>query len=48
MEDGVGNGRRNANHSEFAHALDAEWVDDFIVLLNEYRFNLQDIGINRT
>ena len=34
MKDSVGDRRRDADHAEFAHALDIEGIDDFIVLLN--------------
>ncbi len=35
---GVGDRRRNSDHSEFAHAFYAERIDDLIVFFDEHRF----------
>ena len=47
VEDGVGDGRRDADHPELAHALDAERVDDLVVFLDEHRLDIVDVGVDR-
>src|SRR5207253_711826 len=46
MEDGVGDRRRDPDHAELTHALDAERVDDRIVLLDEHRLDPMDVGVD--
>ena len=47
MEYGVGDGRRNADLAKLAHALNSERVDDLVLLFNEYRFVIQNVGVDR-
>jgi hypothetical protein len=47
VEDGIGDGRRDADHPELAHALDAERVDHGVVLLDEQRLHLVDVRVDR-
>ena len=47
MEDSIGDGRWNANHTEFAHTLDAKWINDLVILLNEYGLHHVNVSVNR-
>src|SRR5262245_59674784 len=47
MEDSVGHSRRGTDNAQFAETLDAQWIDDGIVLFYEDHFDLADIGVDR-
>src|SRR5918997_168202 len=44
VEDGVGDGRRDADHPQLAHAFDAERIHNLVVLLDEQRLDLVHVG----
>ena len=46
MEDRVCNGRRDADHPQLSHALDAERIDHRVVLLDEHRLDLVNVSID--
>src|SRR5262245_37421745 len=47
MEDSVGHSGRGTDNAQFTETLDAQWIDDGIVLFYEDHFDLADIGVDR-